>query len=390
MRKCIWIFMMIVALFFVSGCMGIKQEIKKIAVVVATGFDISEEDKYRATVQILNPKKQSSSNIDTQSSRNQHSSKDIIVFSGIGETPNDALNNISKGLGKVLFFGHAKYVVIGKDLAEYGLSAFIDSALRGYQTRPDNILLVTKGKASNILNATTIDEKVAANSVESLIELQSARGFVPKVSRIDYANSLYSKTSAPILGVIDLNKDDNIGCTFSMEGTAVFKKDKLIGFMDMNATRGMQWIKGEVRDGNIVVRSLETNNKINFQIIKANSKVKAIKKGENVAIEITINENGNILEMQGELDPMKDYEIIADLNKLQDEAIERDAKLALYLAQKEYRADIFNFGGIIKRNYPEVWEKIEKEWENIFPNLEVDFKINSTLKRPGLISKPIE
>jgi spore germination protein KC len=185
------------------------------------------------------------------------------------------------------------------------------------------------------------------------------------------------------------NRENNIDKTFKLAGTGVFKNDKLTGYLSFNETRGMQWIRGRVKDGNITVDTSD-NSKITFFIVTANSQIKSIVENDSVIIKIIIKSQSNILEMSGKLDPMKNPKVMDDLAELQSKAIEKEVKLALNAAQERLDADIFDFGGLIHREHPEYWENIEQNWDHIFPNIKVDVHVISSLKRPGVISKPIK
>lgn len=383
MKRLCCIFISIIILFSAAGCKGAKQEVQKLALVLAMGFDLTPENKYLLTVQILNPQKNSSQSTDSKKG------DQVMIFSSEGDTPIDAINQLATDYGRNLYFGHNDYVVIGKELAESGLSLFIDSMLRGHESRLNNILLLAKDKAWKILTFKPIDEQIPSNSVRKLIELQSIRGHSSVVSRLDFVSTLSSKTAAPIMGVIDLNRENNIDKTFKLAGTGVFKNDKLIGYLSINETRGMQWIRGRVKDGNITVDTSD-NSKITFFILTANSQIKSIVENDSVIIKITIKSESKILEMPSKLDPMKNPKVMDDLAELQSKAIENEVKLALNAAQERLDADVFDFGGLIHREHPEYWENIEQDWDHIFPNIKVDVHVISSLKRPGVISKPIK
>ena len=387
MKKNFLLFMIIISVFFTLGCKGTKQEIDKLAIVMAVGFDLTEENKYMVTVQILNVEKQSSGN--GMKAGAQQNLSDTIVYSAEGDTPSAAVAKLSTQLGKKIFFFHSKYTVIGETLAEAGLALQVDAILRGQETRLDLPLFVTKGRAFDIIAATTPEEKIPANSVASLIGQQELMGYSPIVSRVDFGSALENKTLAPILGIININKNKYSTATFEMSGTAVFKKDKLIGFLDTNQTRGMQWIKGKVKAGNIVVPSWK-DRAISFEITTASSKIKPILKDNKIMIEINIKEKGNIRELTGDIDPMKEPKIMEELSKVQGKAIENEVKLALKASQKDLKADIFDFGGIIHSDCPEIWKRMEKDWEVIYPDINVEVKIKADLERPGVISKPMK
>ncbi|MBC2580193.1 Ger(x)C family spore germination protein [Clostridium sp. DJ247] len=389
MKKFISIFMTIIVAISITSCREEKRELNILAVVLAIGFDLTPEGKYVFTAQILNPQKESSGGGRTKKTQGQQGSSEVVVFSATGDTPQNAVDHMSIEQGRSLFFGHTKYVVVGKELAESGLSLYIDASLRNYETRPDHPIFVTKGKASDIITAVNTDEKNPTNTIENLVRLQSTRGFTPIVSRINFANALVSDTGTPIIGVIELAKNHTLDATFKMAGTAVFKKDKLIGFLNMYETRGMQWIKGKVKGGTITAY-LQDNKVITFDILKLKSEVKPIVTGDTVTIQINIKSQSNILEMSDTLDPMKNPKIMDELSKLQDQAIEKEVKLALYAAQKKLNIDMFDFGGVIHREYPIFWKKIKKDWNYLFPHINVEIKVDSTVKRPGIISKPMK
>lgn len=388
MKKIICIFMSIVIIFSFTGCSSGKQEVEKLGLVLAVGFDLTTENKYKLTVQILNTQNESSKGMSADKN-GQQVSTDVMVFSCEGDTPYDALSHLSTDYGRNIFLAHSKYLVIGKKLAESGLSLVSDTIFRGHQARPDSILLLAKDTASKILTFQPLDEKIPANSVKNLITLQSIRGYSPVVSRLDFINALSSKTASPIMGIIDTNRDNNKGKTFKLAGTGVFKKDKLVGYLNMNETRGMQWIKGKVKDGTITAYSRD-GNKITFFLLTATSKIKPVIENDSITMQINIKSESNILEMPGKLDPMKNPKIMDDLAKLQSKAIEKEAKLAINAAQEKFDADIFDFGGSIHRDYSKTWKNIENNWNDIFPHIKVEVNVSTTLKSPGLISKSVK
>lgn len=385
MKKLITIFMIIIVTLSTTSCKGTKQEMDHLSIVLATGFDLTPENKYLLSFQILNTKKQPS--IKKGTKHNQQVSSDVLSYSMEGDTPREAITKLSTEIGRNLFFGQSKYIVVSEDLAQFGLSFFADTVLRLPEARPNSLLLVTKGKASDIIEASTTSDTIPGNNVEALKKQQSLNGYAPIVSRLDFANSLSKKTVSPVVGVIDLDKSA-ADSTFKMAGTAVFKKDKLIGYLDINETQGMQWIKGKIRNTTLSVPLYE-NGFITFDVIKVKSKVKARIIDNTITIYITVKERGNILEMSDSINVMKNPGAMFELSRLKEAGIESKIKASLYAAQKKLNADIFDFGGLVHKTYPNYWKTIEDNWDEIFPNIEVKINVDSRLKRPGIINEPI-
>ncbi|MBU3100591.1 MULTISPECIES: Ger(x)C family spore germination protein [Clostridium] len=389
MKRFICIFILIMISTFTTGCKGTKDELDKLAVAAAIGYDITSDGKYILTAQILNPQKNPSGSMMEKKAGSQQKATDVVVFNTIGDSISDCKGKLTTKLGKELNYGHINFVVVGRQLAESGIATVLDAALRGYKMGPDTPLIVTKGNAFDIIRATSVHEKIPANEVNNILRLQSSFGFTKNVSILDFTNSLSSKTDSPVTGVINLSKSKNSDETFELAGTAIFKKDKLIGFMDMNETRGMQWVNGKVELGYITTLSLD-EGKITFEIIKSSSKIKPSLKIDSFTMLINVKEESNISEMTGKLNPMKNSAIMDRLEIRQNDAITNEIKLAIYAAQKKFGADIFGFGEMIYRDYPEKWERIKDRWKDIFPNLNIEIKVISSLKRPGYISKPMD
>ncbi len=389
MKRFISIFILVMISIFTTSCKGTKEELDKLAVAVAIGYDITSDGKYMLTAQILNPQKDSSGGMMGKKAGSQQKATDVVVFNTIGDSISDCKGQLTTKLGKELNYDHIEFVVVGRQLAESGIDMVLDAVLRGYKMRPDIPLLVTKGNAFDIIRATSVHEKIPASEVTNILRLQSSFGFTNVVSILDFANSLASKTKSPVAGVINLSKNNDSDETFEVVGTAVFKKDKLIGFMDMNETRGMQWINGKVKFGYITTLS-QDEGRITFQIIRSNSKIKSSIKTDSYTIIIKVKEESIIGEMTGNLDPMKTPDIMNRLEIIQDDAITNEIKLAINIAQRKFNADVFGFGEMIHRDYPKEWTYMEGRWKDIFPNLNIEIKVISSLKRPGYISKPIE
>jgi spore germination protein KC len=389
MKRLILIVMSIMIMFSATSCKESKRELERLAVVIAAGFDLTAENEYLVTLQILNPQKQSGNTMGGQKSGGSQGGSDVIIVSEKGATPTDAVSHISTILGKELFWAHSKFSVLGENLAQSGLALFLDASLRSNQTRPDVPLLVTKGMASSIITTVTSDEKISATSIERLLKGQSIIGYTPVISRLDFTSLLAGKSKNPIAAVIDFRDNDITGRNLELAGTAVFKKDKLIGYLDKKETRGLNWIRGKIKSGSIVAY-LSDGSSILFDIVKSSSKVYPIVNDNDLTMVIEVKEQGNIRETLANIDPMKKPELMNELSKVQNKAIEGEIKMALQKAQKELDADIFDFAGAIHRDYPKVWKSIEGNWDEIFPSIKTKVNVNSSLKTPGIISKPFK
>lgn len=95
MKKVLCMFISVIIVFSAAGCKGTKQEVEKIGLVLAIGYDLTPDNKYKLTMQVLNPEKETSSQIMGSNKAGQQISSEVIVYSSIGDTPYDALSHES-------------------------------------------------------------------------------------------------------------------------------------------------------------------------------------------------------------------------------------------------------------------------------------------------------
>lgn len=389
MKKIYYILIISLIPIFITSCKGTKVEIENLCIAVALGYDITPDGKYTLTAQILNPQKESSGSSMKKKGTGKQTAANVVIFTSSADSISACRGQLSTKLGKEINYGHTKFVVVGKQLAESGMAPIVDATLRSFKMKSDIPLLVTKGNAFDIINTISAHEKIPANEVDNILKLQSNYGYDTRTTILDFFNCLTSDSQSPTTGVISLGKSIDTDETFEMSGTAVFKKDKLIGFMDMNETRGMNWITGKIKRGYITA-ALEKEDKITFDIIKADSKIKPKIVNDSIIMNVNVKNEVNIAEMTGSIDPMKTPEIMKDLEKKESDVISKEIQSALYAAQKKIKLDIFGFGEVVHRDNPKQWKLVQGNWKNIFPELDVQVTVKSILRRIGRISKPAE
>jgi spore germination protein KC len=369
------------------GCKAQKKEIQRLFLVMAVGIDKMPDDSIQVTMQVLNP----SSSQSQGGEPSGPTPKDVIVLSGIGDTFYDAVYDASKTMSRVQHFGHTKYIVMSDAFAREGIGEFIDSLSRIEEMRLNTPILVTKGIASDLVKVQTPKSPIPAIVVENLFLRQESIGFRPFSYTIDLINSLGSETSSPVAAVLELSKpnDDSGDKTFTLSGTAIFKKDKLIGYLNDKETRGVQWTKGNVQMGTVTFQS-EDYGKVTCEIFKSSRKVKPIVDKDSITINIDLKVFSDIRRIGKTIDPVKHPEILDEIARLQDDAIKKEIQLALNTARDDYDADIFDFGEAIHRANPKEWNKIKEDWPSIYQNLNVTINVSSIVRSAGLTNKSIK
>lgn len=386
-KKLTIILILIIQTITQTACASNKKQIQKLLLVVALGVDLNSDGRYQVTMQVLNPASSSNQTNDTSTTG---SGNDVLIYSGIGDSFYAAVFEASKSMPKVQHFGHLKYIVMGEALAQGEEKFLTDSLYRNEEIRLNTPLLITKGRASEVVSAKTKEGPIPANVVDDLFQRQAIIGYRPFTYLLDIINSIGSKTTAPVVGVIQLVKpEDKLGSeTFKLSGTAVFKESKLIGYLNDRETRGFNWIRGKIEVGNITL-TCPSLGKVSLEILRVSSKIKPIVDESGVSLEIKIKTSSVIRGITNPTDPVKEPEIMEEIGRAENKAVEDEVNLALMAARDNMGADIFGFGEKVHASYPKEWAKMEKDWDSIYRNMDIKVVVESKIRSTGSILKSV-
>lgn len=376
--------LLITGSIFIAGCWN-RRELDHLAIVMGSGIDLGKDGEIVITAQIVKP----SAIKEGGGGEGSGGQAPALVLSSQGKTVFDAVRNFVSTSSRKLFWSHNEIFIFGEEFAKAGVGRVIDWVERDAETRREVGVLVAKGEASEILSIPGDLEKLSALEISQALQ---AAGALSKAIRVDlnqFMLQYVSESTAPVAPRIELVKEGNQK-KFRIVGMAVFKKDKLVGWLNERETRGLLWVLGEVKSGILVIGGPSPpKGKISIEIIKAKSKVKGEFIGGKPLITVDIEENGNIGEVTTPMD-IAPPEKIKAIEKSQEELIKGEVVAALQKAQK-LKVDIFGFGEELHRVEPKEWAKIKNRWEEEFSQLEVKIAVKARVRALGektIPSKP--
>lgn len=370
-----------------TGCWN-RRELNEIGIVLAAAIEKDPSGEYIVTAQIVRPAA-------------------LKEGSGAGKAPNElvtakgaslfeVIRNMSQVIDRQPFFSHTKVLVLDEQIARDSITPIIHFWLNSREIRPILYVVVAKGvPARKILSELHGIEGIQANYLSSIIQNSKLNAKTVQVNLLDFVTTFTSGgTINPIAGVMELVEappvsalENNTGHGVKLTGTAVFKKDKLVGYLDEKETRGLNWITGKVTTGVIQVPG-PTGGIVSLEIKNADTKIIAKKKDGKYVFTIQVKEESDLVEKQQRVD-INQFPYLNDLNQKQQQAIETEIKDTLDKIQKEYASDIVGFGKILYDTYPDEWKEVKDQWSNLFPFAEYTVQVETKIRRPGLMQKPI-
>lgn len=386
MRSYLSVIACIIILTVLPGCWN-ERELNTIALVQAIGLDRTQNGQISLSLQLLKP-----SEIKSSTSENGGGSNGVWVVTSQGETVFDALRNATEQTDRRSYFTHNRVIVISEDIARDGIADILDLLNRDHELRPREYVFITKRKAVDILKSEQEQEKIPGMAIANLAKLTQAASKIPMIDLLALDKNLASKTNDSILPGIDFSQENEGSSTkklVNLSGTAVFKKDKLIGWFDTTETRGTLWIQNKVKSGIIVVTAPgDETKKVSIEVIKSSSNLVPEKLDGQLMITINVQVQGNLAEQMSDVDLAKP-DSFNELEERMAAVIENEINSALVKAQK-WNVDIFKFGEEFHRRFPEEWPELENNWGEEFPKIKVNVAVDAKLRRTGLITKPVQ
>lgn len=396
-----------------TGCWD-RKEIETLGFVTAVGIDEATElGQILVTVQVAKPASISRS---TDGSASQE--KAFWVAESTGATIQEALRNLNAVSPRRIYIPHARLILFGEKLARNGVARVLDWFDRNPEARRLMQVVVARGTARDMMQAEFELEPLAAEGLERVEMNAHARlSAVPEASLNDFLQALEREGMDPIgisAEIIVKKPDPSISGELKREeirsspvmtGTAVFKDDKLVGWLEPHETRGFNWLMSKAKGSIIVIEQPGTGDGetrfASIDILRASRKMEVRISPEHngqsssragtgrISFTITLEAEGNLGEVQGFMEPMENPELWTEMERLMAQCILRDARLVLDEAQ-ELGADIFGLGAELYRKHPKLWETVKSAWDDEFPLLDVRIEVKAKLRTPGLTIRPVK
>jgi len=371
----------------ISGCWN-NRDVTEISIAAAVGIDKTDDHKIEVTVQLVKPAAMKLG----EGGGGGGKEKAVEVFSSTGETVFECFRNLLVIVNKKIFFGHLQLIVIGEQMARDSLGDVLDIFARDHEASRQAGVIIAKGtSAKEILAAESTLEKIPALHILSILKSNASFAKTKKLMLIDVLKVIGSSGKNPTIGVIEVAEEEEKSSLKHMkiEGSAAFKKDKLIGWLNSQETRGLLFVEDQVKSGIIdIPNPLDKDKKVAIEMIRSSGKKDVKIKDEKLVFLIEIKEEGNIGDQQGNGD-LTTPELIQKLEEETAKAIEKNIRDVVELAQKEYHCDIFGFGEIVYRKHLNYWQQVQENWDEEFSNTPVEIKVTAKIRRAGLIKKPI-
>ncbi|MBB6674667.1 Ger(x)C family spore germination protein [Cohnella nanjingensis] len=375
-----------------SGCWS-RHELNELAIVVGLGIDKTDEG-YKVTAQIVNP-----SQVSTRNGINATLAP-VVTFTEDGRTVPEALRRMTNQSSKRLYFAHLRIVVFGERLARDGIAKPLDYLSRDAEMRNDFYLVVARESTpaevlgiysamdpipannlyTKLYNSDTLWAATGQITLDRLTIDLSASGKSPALTGIEIAgNKVRGRTRFNNQGIAP-------SAVMEYRGMAVFVGDKMVGWLDADGTKALNYLQNSIHQ-TLGVQKCGENGKLSLAVMHSETRVRVARAGDMPVIHVHVRVESDLSDLECGMDFGK-AEALESLRKEARKTLTQLFEHGIEEAQG-MGADIFGFGLEVHRQQPALWHRI-RDWNEVFRHVRVQVYPDLYVRKIGTIDKSVE
>ncbi len=387
----ILLLLLILSVSTLCGCLP-SVELNERAIVQAIGIDIDENTgEFLISLQIYTPQGGQSSTEGEQ--------QNAAILESSGATVTEAVQNATLKQGKSIFYGHNRVIIIGEAAAKNGLEPVMSFFNGNGQSRLNTGVLIAKGSACEILKTRMSQGVLPAQALESMADNSRENGKIIDVTYLDIAKAFENETDDAVIPAIAVNSDEENSSdtgsegqqipnetsqSIEMSGTAVFQDGKLAGYLNEEETRGLMWLRGDVKK-TIMVASTDRITSFSVEIYKTSADLTCETTSVPYTYLLTAHLNGSIRDIT-----LKDEDILlndADYEAMEQmlcRIVEKEVLAAVDKTVIRYNADVLQLGNRLWQKDVAAWSRVRDQFPQELSQITVNCQITADIDRIGL------
>ena len=377
------IFVFSFSLLFLSGCWD-RVEINDLAIVTGAAIDQKENDQIELSIQVFVPKALSSGG---GQGGGGGGSKITYTASQTGKNIADALSKIQGKFPREIFWGQCKVFIFGEELAKKGIQKQMDFLLRHPEPRGRAYVFISEGKAKSILELEPNLERYSAEVLRGILNYRI--GLQITIQDIDeMLTGIAQAASIPYVKIKTQQTSEGKSIKYAdIDGTAIFKKGKMIGTVSEAETRGVLWLRDEIKGYTVSVEIEDEEELVSLNPVSARVDLVPQIKDDKWKMDVDVATEGAIVQNETNI-AFVDQKLLKEVEEAYQKSIETRIQDVLQVMQQKLNADLADFSKEFYRKYPKQKKTIEDHWDEIFPEVEVNINVDAHIRREGFINEP--
>lgn len=328
-----------------------------------------------------------------------------------GRNLEQAIQLAQSGSARIVSLEQLRMLLIGEDVAREGVASLMEQLLRHNEVRRGAGMALCRGRAADVLRLNRpIEAENSLKFSEGILLVAKKVHQFPYTRMQHFYGHFLSPGVDPILMLAAINpvagrppgadlppmgEESRIAGEFpkaggnplELAGTAVFRRDRLAGFLTIDETTALMALRGEMgkvyatvpdpeKAGEQVALRFHQENKPKYRV--------RIVQGRPVA-DVHLQLEGEILSVTGR----SSYTGVADRRQL-EQFIAGHLRRTVYLPlvrklYREWGADPVGIGDLLRTQFPTFDAWMDYRWENQVWNVQADVTVDLYIRRFGMV-----
>ena len=372
MKKILVLFVAAALLLFSAGCSQGPTERYSELMVQAMGIDKREEGGYEIT--LLAYKADGTAGMLS----NGTEAGKMERISAKGKSVYAAISNITLSTGLAPFYAHNNGIILGEALAKEGIGRVLDCCAQYTEMRPAVNIFVCRGRASEVLEEPGEGTTEDARQLFLIAQSGEENGKIANANSKEIVSRLAGEYIDVYIPVVAKQTMDDRS-ELAADGTAVFKGDRLAGYLDEAETRGLMLILGKMKKGVAVIEQEEIG-RVTCEFLYCKTRTAAKIKAGRPAVEMNVTMRVNLFESDKDPDFKYGTRALAAA-KSAAEAYMRDCILNAISKGNSYGCDVFGFGQRIHLKEPGYFRSLEMDWKKALRETEYFIRVDADVRQ---------
>lgn len=292
----------------------------------------------------------------------------------------DSISKATRRSSRNIHLGHSKILIISREMLNY---PDIMREIMDYFRRSANInrrmqVIIVDGKASEYEKFKPEMENNFQTYITGILENSDRNVGVLPLTLNDFI-SLTSENRDAMIPYVQMDKNKK---ELALNGVALVKDYKIVGFLDDDQTSDIELLKGKSKAGKKVI--YEEGNPVDYVIENVERKIKlASLKNDKLELNLNVKVEGAVTGFSSnkkllQSNAMKEYEKKFNIE------LNQDSSKLIEVLQKEYRIDPLEIKIFMQKFHPYKFKSVEKNWDEVFKNAKINIKFHTKIRRIGI------
>ena len=241
----------------------------------------------------------------------------------------------------------------------------MDFLLRHPEQGEEPMFFISEGKAKSILELEPNLERYSAEVLRGILNYRI--GLQTTIQDIDeMLTGIAQAASIPYVKIKTQQTSEGKSVKYAdIDGTAILKKGKMIGTVSEAETRGVLWLRDEIKGYTVSVEIEDKEELVSLNPVSARVDLVPQIKDDKWKMDVDVATEGAIVQNETNI-AFVDQKLLKEVEEAYQKSIETRIQDVLQVMQQKLNADLADFSKEFYRKYPKQKKTIEDHWDEIF------------------------